>query len=182
MHNVAFEISTFPSLQAEVLDRIGGSWEVARISAAFDFASTHHKAPPLLIRELPAKNFSTSFYFWTWPCAGFFGRASLFAGCHVQCCSSSKPSNSQAALSADVKLWSFSSSKPSTSELLYLACCQPVQLCTTGRSIKLALRLTVSFKCTERTEWIIVQHLRWPFLLLLLGSQQRGSPQQHPYL
>ena len=66
----------------------------------------------------------------------------------------------------DVKLWSFSSSKPSTSELLYLACCQPVQLCTTGRSIKLALRLTVSFKCTERTEWIIVQHLRWPFLLL----------------
>ena len=66
----------------------------------------------------------------------------------------------------DVKLWSFSSSKPSTSELLYLACCQPVQLCTTGRSIKLALRLTVSFKCTERTEWIIVQHLRWPLLLL----------------
>ena len=53
-----------------------------------------------LIRELPTKNFSTSFDFWTWPCAGFFGRASLFAGCHVQCCSSSKPSNSQAALSA----------------------------------------------------------------------------------
>ena len=48
MHNVAFEISTFPSLQVEVLDRIGGSWEVARISAAFDFASTHHKVPPLL--------------------------------------------------------------------------------------------------------------------------------------
>ena len=102
MHNVAFEISTFPSLQAEVLDRIGGSWELARISAAFDFASTHHKAPPLLIRELPTKNFSTSFDFWT--CAGFFERRSLFAGCNVQCCSSSKPSNSQAALSADVKL------------------------------------------------------------------------------
>ena len=48
MQNVAFEISTFPSLQVEVLDRIGGSWELARISAAFDFASTHHKAPPLL--------------------------------------------------------------------------------------------------------------------------------------
>ena len=80
----------------------------------------------------------------------------------------------------DVKLWSFSSSKPSTSELLYLACCQAVELCTTSwsiklaavefctssRSMKLALQLTVSFKCTERTEWIIVQHLRWPFLLL----------------
>ena len=63
MQNVAFEISTFPSLQVEVLDRIGGSWEVARISAAFDFASTHHKAPPLLIRELPTKNFGTSFVF-----------------------------------------------------------------------------------------------------------------------
>ena len=66
----------------------------------------------------------------------------------------------------DVKLWSFSSSKPSTVELLYLTCCQAVELCTTSWSIKLALRLTVSFKCTERTEWIIVQHLRWPFLLL----------------
>ena len=65
MHNVAFEISTFPSLQVEVLDQIGGSWELARISAALDFASTHHKVPPLVIRELPAKNFSTSFYFWT---------------------------------------------------------------------------------------------------------------------
>ena len=63
MQNVAFEISTFPSLQVEVLDRIGGSWEVARISAAFDFASTHHKAPPLLIRELPTKNFGSSFVF-----------------------------------------------------------------------------------------------------------------------
>ena len=100
MHNVAFEISTFPSLQVEVLDRIGGSWELARISAAFDFASTHHKAPPLLIRELPTKNFKRLFCFWTGPCAGFFIRGSFFAGCHVQCCSSSKPSNSQAALSA----------------------------------------------------------------------------------
>ena len=82
----------------------------------------------------------------------------------------------------DVKLWSFSSSKPSTVELLYLTCCQAVELCTTSwsiklaavefctssRSIKLALQLTVSFKCTERTEWIIVQHLRWPFLLLAI--------------
>ena len=77
MHNVAFEISTFPSLQVEVLDRIGGSWEVARISAAFDFASTHHKAPPLLIRELPTKNFKRLFCFWTGPCAGFFIRGSF---------------------------------------------------------------------------------------------------------
>ena len=62
MQNVAFEISTFPSLQVEVLDRIGGSWELARISAAFDFASTHHKAPPLVIRELPTKYFGTPFF------------------------------------------------------------------------------------------------------------------------